>query len=132
MFSVYDLRTGQAFGDTDRLELDLGSVEPALLTLSQRPIAPPSIAGPNRVHLGEIAEFHIRSSSPAAHGVIRLEVIDPGGSPVGHYSANLLTAGPLAAHTLPLAFNDKTGAWKLRATDLPSGRTATAELQVEP
>jgi hypothetical protein len=58
--------------------------------------------------------------------------IDPGGSPVGHYSAHLISSGPLVTHTLPLAFNDKTGAWKLRVTDLPSGGTATAELPVEP
>jgi hypothetical protein len=132
MFSVYDLRTGQALGNTDPPALDPGSVEPTLLTLPQKPIAPASIAGPNRVHLGEMAEFHIRSNSPAAHGVIHLKVIDPSGSLVGHYSANLLTARPRTTYALPPALNDQTAAWKVRATDLPSGWTATAALRVEP
>jgi hypothetical protein len=132
MFSVYDLRARRLLGNTDRLELELDPVEPVLLSLSEEPIAPPSIAGPRRAHLGEIAEFQIRSKSPAARGVIHLDVIDPDGSTIAHYSGNLLTAEGLAADALPLAFNDKTGVWKLQATDLPSGGTATAELQVDP
>jgi len=132
MFSVYNLRARRLLGNTDRLELELVPVEPVLLSLSEKPIAPPSIAGPRRAHLGEIAEFQIRSNSPAAHGVIHLDVIDPNGTTIAHYSGNLLTAVGLTADTLPLAFNDKTGVWKLRATDLPSGGTATAELQVDP
>jgi hypothetical protein len=65
IFSVYDLRARQLLGNTDRLELELGPVEPVLLSLSEKPVAPPSIAGPRRAHLGEIAEFQIRSNSPA-------------------------------------------------------------------
>jgi hypothetical protein len=134
MFSVYDLRTGQPLGNTDRLELDLDPVEPVLLSLSEHPIAPPSIAGPRQAHVGEIAEFQIRSKSLAEHGVVHLDVPDPEGGTIGHYSENLLVDGDgtVTTKVLPLALNDKTGVWKLRATDLPSGGTATAELQVDP
>ena len=131
-FCVYDLRARRPLGNTDRLELALDAVEPTLLALSEKPIAPPSIDGPQRAHLGEIPEFQIRSNSPAAHGIIHLDMFDPDGSLVAHYSGNLLTAGAVKRHNLPLAFNDKIGVWKLRATDLPSGGTATAELQVDP
>ena len=132
VFSVYDLRTRQLLGNTDRLEFELGPVEPVLLSLSEKPIALPSIAGPRRAHLGEVAEFQIRSSSPAEHGVIHLDVTDPEGGTIAHYSENLLVDGAVTTKVLPLALNDKTGVWKLRATDLPSGGTATAELQVDP
>jgi hypothetical protein len=132
MFSVYDLRAGQPLGNTDRLELELGPVEPVLLSLSEKPIALPSIAGPRRAHLGEIAEFQLRSNSPAEHGVIHLDVTDPEGDTVAHYSENLLVDGAVTTKVLPLALNDKTGVWRLRAVDLPSGGTATAELQVDP
>jgi hypothetical protein len=132
MFSVYDVRAGQLLGSTDRLELELGPVEPVLLSLSEKPIAPPSIAGPRRAHLGETSEFQLRSNSPAEHGVIHLDVTDPEGSTIAHYSENLLVNGAVTTKVLPLALNDKTGVWRLRATDLPSGRTATAELQVDP
>ena len=132
MFSVYDLRGQRPLGDTDRLRIELNAIEPVLLTLSDKPIAPPSIEGPGRAHPGEIAEFHIGSNSPVKNGVIHVDVIDPDGSPVEHYSGNLLTRGPVTTHTLPLAFNDKTGIWKIRATDLPSGGAATVDLQVDP
>jgi hypothetical protein len=107
-------------------------VEPVLLSLSEKPIAPPSIAGPRRTHLGEIAEFQIRSNSPAEHGVIHLDVTEPDGGTIAHYSENLLVDGAVTTKGLPLALNDKTGVWRLRAADLPSGGTATAELQVDP
>jgi hypothetical protein len=132
MFAVYDLRAHQLLGNTDRLELELGSVEPVLLSLSKTPIASPSIAGPRRAHLGEIAEFQIRSNSPAEHRVIHLDVTDPAGRTIAHYSENLVVDGTMTTKVLPLALNDKIGVWTLRAADLPSGRTATAELQVDP
>jgi hypothetical protein len=132
MFSAYDLRAGQLLGHTDRLKLELGPVEPVLLGLAEKPLAPPSIAGPGRAHLGEIVEFQVRSDSPAEHGIIHLDVSDPEGRTIAHYSENLLAPGGMTTKVLPLALNDKTGVWKLRATDLPSGGTATAELQVDP
>jgi hypothetical protein len=132
MFSVYDLRTRELLGNTDRLELDLDPVEPVLLSLSEHPIALPSIAGPPRAHLGEIAEFWIRSNSPVARGVIRLDISEPEGGTISHYSENLIVDGAETTKVLPLALNDKPGVWRIRATDLPSGGTATAELQVEP
>ena len=53
---------------------------------------------------------------------------------MAHYSENLLVDGDgtVTTKVMPLALNDKTGVWKLRATDLPSGGTAAAELQVDP
>jgi hypothetical protein len=57
---------------------------------------------------------------------------DPEGSTIAHYSENLLVEGAVTTKVLPLALNDKPGIWTLRATDLPSGGTATAQLQVDP
>lgn len=64
----------------------------------------------------------------------RIDVTDPEGGTIGDYSESLLVDGDgtVTTKVLPLALNDKTGVWKLRATDLPSGGTATAELQVDP
>jgi hypothetical protein len=131
-FNVYDIKAKQALGNTDRLEVELGPVEPLLLTLSEKPLAPPSITGPRNAHLGETAEFHIGAGSPAQRHIVHLDVIDPQGSTVAGYSGNLLFADAVTAKLLPLAVNDKTGLWTLRARDMLSGETATTELQVEP
>ena len=131
-FNVHDIKAKQALGNTDRLKVELGPVEPLLLTLSEKPLAPPSITGPRNAHLGETAEFHIGAGSPAQRHIVHLDVIDPQGSTVAGYSGNLLFADAVTAKLLPLAVNDKTGLWTLRARDMLSGETATTELQVEP
>jgi len=132
IFNVYDLRERRALGSTDRLELELDPIDPVLLGLSKTPIAPPSIDGPRWAHPGEVVEFHIGSHAPTEHGVIHLDVVDPNGNTVDYYSGNLHADGLVTAYTLPLASSDKIGTWQLRATDLPSGQTVTAELQVDP
>jgi hypothetical protein len=131
-FNVHDIKAKQALGNTHRLEVELGPVEPVLLTLSEKPLAPPSITGPRSAHLGETAEFYIGAGTWAQRHIVHLDVMDPQGSTVAGYSGNLLFADAVTTKLLPLALNDKTGLWKLRARDMLSGKTATTELQVEP
>ena len=100
--------------------------------MSEKPFAPPSISGPRSARLGANVEFSIGSGSPAALDVLRVEVIDPEGSVVQHYSGNMIVAEGAAAKLLPLAFNDKAGTWTIRVKDLLSGETVTAPLKVEP
>jgi hypothetical protein len=129
---VTDLRARRALGETDRVALDLGPGEPAIFALSPKPLAAPSLAGPAAARLGENAEFRIRPGSPEMPGVVHVDIVDPDGRIVLPYSGNILAAHGEAVKLLPLAFNDKSGIWKIRATDVLSGRTATAELKVEP
>ncbi len=132
VFSVYDVRAHRARGIADRVEFELGPVEPLLLALSERPIAPPHIDGPASAHRGAIAEFHLASGSPAARAVFRIDVLDSEDAPMPHYSGNVVGEGVRLVKPIPIALNDRTGTWKLRATDLLSGQTAMADLQVEP
>ena len=131
-FSVYDVRARQALGITDRVQFELDPVEPLLLMISEQPIGPPSIDGPPRAHRGDIFEFRLASGSPAARAVLRLEILDPDGVTAAHYSGNVIGQGMSASKLFPIALNDKTGIWKLRATDLFSGRSTARELQVGP
>jgi len=131
-FFVYDLRKGRLVGSTDHVPVALAPVEPVLLALSERPLAPPSISGPPGAHRGANAEITISSTSPAALNVIHLDVIEPEGITVAHYSGNLLINGAKSTKLLPFAINDKPGVWTIRAKDLLGGATSTAELVVEP
>ena len=129
---IYDLRALQALGETDRLVTDVGSDEPAILGLSAEPLAPPALAGPSSAHPGDTIRFSIGSQSPAALRVFHIDILDPSGRAVLAYSGNMLVAGGAAKKSLPLALNDQPGSWKVRATDLASGQTSTADLKVEP
>jgi hypothetical protein len=129
--NAYDLRTGRSLGSADRVTIEPGPVEPTLLALSDAPFAPPSVSGPPSARLGANAEFAIRPGAPAALDVLRVDVVDPTGATVPHYSGNMIVAGA-AVKLLPIAFNDKPGIWKIRVKDLLSGETATASLNIEP
>ena len=131
-FSVYDVRAQRALGITDRVQFELDPVEPLLLMTSEQPIGPPSIDGPPSAHRGDIVELRLASGSPAARAVLRLDVLDPDGVTAAHYSGNVIGQGMSASKLFPIALNDKTGIWKLRATDLFSGRSTARELQVGP
>ncbi len=130
--NVYDLRAHRALGETDRVIVDVGSDEPAILGLSATPLAPPAIAGPAAAHLGDAIRFRIRSQSPAAPRIFHVDVVDRSGGAVLAYSGNIIVARGTAAKLLPLALNDQPGIWKITATDVASGQTASAELRVEP
>ena len=130
--NAYDVRTGRSLGNSDRLVVELDQAQPVLLALSERPLAPPSISGPSNIRLGSNAEFQIRSDSPAAVDVVHLDVIDPAGNIVAHYSGNLLVSPDGVSKLLPLAFNDQPGIWSIRVRDLLGGGSKAAELQVEP
>jgi len=130
-YHVYDLRGGRSLGNTDHLMLELGPVEPVLLALSEKPLTPLSISGPREARLGSNAEFLIHSDAAAASDVVHLDVIDPEGNTVAHYSGNLFVTRGAGSKLLPFAFNDKPGIWTIRARDLLNGATASAELKVE-
>src|SRR5262249_12730908 len=114
LFHVYDLRLGQALGFIDRLTLELGPVAPAILGLSEKPLTPLSISGPRDTNLGSNAEFFIHSDSLAAIDVIHLDVVDPEGATVAHYSGNLSVIQGGASRLIPFALNDKPGVWTIR------------------
>ncbi len=129
---VYDIRAQRALEKTDRVEVELDPVEPVLLTVSEQPLSPPSVAGPRTARLGETLEFHIASAPTGARTALHVDVVDPEGATIADYSGNVLTGGIEATRVLPLAFNDRTGVWKLQVRDLLSGATETVELRVEP
>jgi catechol 2,3-dioxygenase-like lactoylglutathione lyase family enzyme len=132
-YEVYDVRAQRGLGLTSRLKIDLGSVGPVVLALSQQPLPVPSIAGPPSVHAGDSAEFRIspNGNHAAALDVIHVEVADPDGNVPSHYGGNLLAPAGVVSYWLPLAVNDKAGVWTLRATSLLRGASATWDLHVE-
>ena len=129
---VYDVRKGRLLGNTDRLPVKLGPVEPVILAVSEKPLGPPSVSSPQGARLGTNAEISVSSTLQAALDVIHLDVIDPDGNTIAYYSGNLLMTDSRITRLLPFAVNDKPGVWTIRATDLLGGATATTDLVVEP
>jgi hypothetical protein len=129
---VYDVRAARAVGKQKRLALQLDPYEPIILTASSAAMPTLAISGPRRLRLGETGTFalNVVRPSPAAVHVFRLDIVDPSGNVVPHYSRNILATNGRATATLPLATNDKAGPWKIRVKDLLSGQNRMFSVEV--
>ena len=128
----YEIRTGKALGRKSEILLTLDPYEPALFALSPVPLPALTLSAPGRIARGETARIALStaSASPAATHLLHLDVLDPAGTPVRHYSGNLLAPGGNAEKLLPLANNDPTGKWTVHARDTLTGRQESATIEV--
>ena len=69
------------------------------------------------------------AGAPVDLSVARLEVFDPAGRLVRHYSGNVTIRDGRAAYHIPFAVNDASGTWRVRARDVISGLTAEVMLK---
>ena len=131
-FHVYDVRAAKAMGKRKQLTVQLDPYEPTIFALSPVAVPPFVLSAPARLVRGETGEIGLSFStaSPAAVHVFHVDVVDPSGKIVSQYSGNLLGPNGHAAKLLPLAVNDSTGKWEIRAKDLLSGQTQVSSVEV--
>src|SRR5262249_7951189 len=128
---VSNVRAATALGKLARLSFDLDPYEPTILVLSPRPLPGPTMTGPRQLRRGATGIYHLSlEGSPAAVHVLRIEVVDPSGRRVPHYSSNLMAPRGRARVMLPLALNDPAGKWKLQVSDVLSGQTRVSVIDV--
>ncbi len=128
---VSDVRMATTLGKRTRLSFDLDPYEPTILALSPQPLPGLTVTGPPRLRRGATGVYHLSlESSPAAVHVFRVDVVDPSGRRVPHYSGNLMGPRGSARATLPLALNDPAGKWKLQVSDVLSGQTRVSVIDV--
>jgi uncharacterized protein YfaS (alpha-2-macroglobulin family) len=103
-----------------------------IYALSPEAIPDLTLTAPARVVRGETGRARISfgAATPAAVHILHIEVTDPTGQPVRYYSGNVRAPMGHAVWELPIAHNDATGIWHLRAHDLLSGQTRTANIEV--
>ncbi len=66
----------------------------------------------------------------AGNHVIHVEVVNPSGEAVDAYSGNLIAPGGSGSKVIPLALNDATGRWEIRAHDVLTGQTKRMNFEV--
>ena len=130
----YDVRKGRALGKGDSVSTNLLAGDAALLA-----VLPYEVTG---VAVGS-AGGGLRRGRPVRYGltvgtaggqagmhVLRTEVLDPGGEVRAHYGTHVATRDGEAVGEFVPALNDPPGRWTIRATDLVSGKTGTASVEV--
>ncbi len=129
---VYDLRAGILRGTAESLELTIDPVVPTLLALSAGPGSAPAIAGASGVVAGGTATltFSLPQGGGSGVAVLRVELVDPRGEVVPGRSANVLLRGAPIAKRFDFATNDSSGKWRIRATDVLTGNSASKDLEV--
>ena len=73
----------------------------------------------NPFRLGQDVPYTIAINTdriPSTH-TMRMDVIDPSGNIVKHYSRNITVTAGNAQGTIPLALNDQPGRWTIKLKD---------------
>jgi len=132
---VYDLRAGKRLGKRDRFttSVPVGRANFfAALPYSIRKAK--AVASSSAPSPGDILRVDISLGAPdnakATH-VSHVEVIDPSGAPALWGKRVVLLPGGKGSVTVPIAWNDAPGQWRLRATELFSRATAEAKWTVK-
>ncbi|MBZ5544563.1 MAG: beta-galactosidase trimerization domain-containing protein, partial [Acidobacteriia bacterium] len=146
---VYDLRAHHLLGRITQADGGMAPGEPLLFAMLPTPVGRLSVlpaggtAGAAQVRAGDTVRFSVRfaprsraagSSQPAAAqangnlppAAIHIEVRNPAGRVVDYYGANRALANGTADFTIPLAFNDVPGTWRVTAREPYTHQTASA------
>jgi hypothetical protein len=129
---VYDVRAGKDLGRKTELELTLEPYEPLILAAAPDAVPQLEIVAPASCQRGDtaIVAARFRSSTPAARHIFRVDVLDPLGKRIPHYSGNVLAPNGTAARRIPVAENDPAGKWEIRVRDVLSGQVQSTPLEV--
>jgi hypothetical protein len=127
---AYDIRAGRALGRRREIEAEVDPYEPVLYALSPSEFGPLTMAVPSTVERGGTLRVSLRTVSPAATHVIHADVTDPAGATLRQYSGNHLAPHGAGGVTVPFAFNDPAGRWRIRVRDVLSGQVAEAAVDV--
>jgi hypothetical protein len=103
-----------------------------VFAISALPLPALRVAAPTRLARGASGRIGVSfaGASPAVTHVLHVDILDPAGKIVPHYSGNLLAPNGQAVKLLPLAYNDTPGKWEIRVKDLLSGQAHFASLEV--
>ncbi|NOY81908.1 MAG: hypothetical protein GXP31_13005 [Kiritimatiellaeota bacterium] len=128
---VYDLRKRESLGATRRFLTNIRPSRASFFVLSPRRPRPARLSlDPAAANPGSTVRAVL--SVPGAVGLHAFRIrVSRGKQPLEWYDRNVLAGADSAAIDLPIAFNDPVGIWKVRATDVLTGRTVETKLRVE-
>ena len=127
---IRDLAGGTA-QRAGRLRLHLDPIRPTILAIMPTPLPRLTLSATHDPGEPGLAHIALATPSTAAAHAIRLEVRDPADHLVDAYSGNLILRGRTETWPLPFAASDPPGRWTIRATDLLSGASASAAVDLK-
>ncbi|MFW5868464.1 MAG: hypothetical protein ACOCX2_11645, partial [Armatimonadota bacterium] len=133
---VYDLRAGERVGEgrVSEWQTTIDRGYPRVYALLPYEVTGVTGNVPNGASPGATievaAEVTVSAGRPDTH-VVRMDVYAPGSDEAHReYSQNVLCERGEGAATIPFAFNDPTGAWRVVLTDVASGVSSEHSLNL--
>jgi len=117
---VNDVRKGKPMGQLKTIDVTIDPYEPTIFAVSLEAQPDLRVTAPASASRGANVTIAIDGEH-----IVHLDVEDPQGKTIPHYSGNFI-----ALKFLPLAYNDPAGAWKIKVRDTLTGQTKTIPLQV--
>ena len=128
---VYDLRRHVYIGETDGFSTELTPARPNFFARTRERIAGPEIVlNRSSVARGEVVSARVRVVGPAGKHAFRIRATTPKGEPADWLDRVVIADRDGADIELPIAHNDPSGTWTIRATELFTEQTGTAVLAV--
>lgn len=130
---IYDLRAGAYLGFTDIIRIKCEPMQRSAFALLPYEVKALKLSiSPTEVKQGESIKFsaEIQSALAPEEHLIRIDVTGPYGESTIWFRQKLWTKDGRISRTLPLAYNETPGEWKLRATDVLSGKSAEATFKI--
>jgi hypothetical protein len=132
---VYDMRGKKYLGHVDRLTSKLAPGETALYACLPYRVTGLVMQAPERVAAG--SDLHLRlgvhsEAKTLGDHVFHVELFDPAGQAVWHYTQNVLAPAGNCQLRIPLAINEAPGAWSTRVCDVLTGTVTERRFQVTP
>ncbi|MBT4815215.1 MAG: hypothetical protein HON70_05925, partial [Lentisphaerae bacterium] len=131
---VYDVRKQAYLGHSGKAQCSLLPGDAALYALLPYQVTGLDLVVPAPPARGHELRYDLAvktKGKKADTHVIVVEVLGPDGARRGHYDAQLVATGGKAAGRVPLALNDTSGTWTIRATDRVSGAVETTTFVLE-
>ena len=130
---IYDLRQHALLEHGAKLTLRLAPNQPVFLALSPTTLPSPSIIAPFAVQVpGTSAVWTLRRPlSPAQIHVVRLEILGPDGAIRPAFTTNLPVGDVPLDWVMAIPGDAAEGTWTARITDMLSGGTSQATMQVK-
>jgi hypothetical protein len=127
---LYDVLEGRYLGQGRTLDLTLVNNTARVLALLPYRVSALSLDGPAEAGTGQSVTLQAALKADAACGdhLLRLEVLDPTGRVRREYAADVRAPGGAAEFSVPFAFNDPAGDWRVVVTDVATGTRAQATL----
>jgi len=129
---VYDLLEHKPLGQAREVKLTPSDKRVLLLAQVPYEVQALDLSVPASAKVGQdvpVAAQLRTSGAPGLH-VFRLEVFNPAGDRVRHYSRNLDAPNGKVTATVPLAINDATGTWSIVLRDVISGVLSEGRVEV--